>query len=136
MIVSSPSFEEQGIPLLRVLTDRGTEYKGRPEYHEYELYLGLEGIEHSKTQVRHPQSNGICERLHRTMQEEFYAVAFRRKLYDGLDALQQDLDQWMEYYNTERIHSGRYCFGKTPLQTFIESIPLAKVKRLDEAVDA
>lgn len=131
-----PFFEEQGIPLLRVLTNRGTEYKGRPEYHEYELYLGLEGIEHSKTQVRHPQSNGICERLHRTMQEEFYAVAFRRKLYDGLDALQQDLDQWMEYYNTERTHSGRYCFGKTPPQTFIESIPLAKVKRLDEAVDA
>ena len=115
-----PFFEEQGIPLLRVLTDRGTEYKGRPEYHEYELYLGLESIEHSKTQVRHPQSNGICERLHRTMQEEFYAVAFRRKLYDSLDALQEDLDCWMEYYNTERTHSGRYCFGKTPMQTFIE----------------
>jgi transposase InsO family protein len=131
-----PFFEEQGIPLLRVLTDRGTEYKGRPEYHEYELYLGLESIEHSKTQVRHPQSNGICERLHRTMQEEFYAVAFRRKLYDSLDALQEDLDQWMEYYNTERTHSGRYCFGKTPMQTFVESIPLAKEKRLDEAVEA
>jgi transposase InsO family protein len=131
-----PFFEEQGIPLLRVLTDRGTEYKGRPEYHEYELYLGLESIEHSKTQVRHPQSNGICERLHRTMQEEFYAVAFRRKLYDSLDALQEDLDHWMEYYNTERTHSGRYCFGKTPMQTFVESIPLAKEKRLDEAVEA
>jgi hypothetical protein len=131
-----PFFEEQGIPLLRVLTDRGTEYKGRPEYHEYELYLGLESIEHSKTQVRHPQSNGICERLHRTMQEEFYAVAFRRKLYDSLDALQEDLDHWMGYYNTERTHSGRYCFGKTPMQTFVESIPLAKEKRLDEAVEA
>ena len=131
-----PFFEEQGIPLLRVLTDRGTEYKGRPEYHEYELYLGLESIEHSKTQVRHPQSNGICERLHRTMQEEFYAVAFRRKLYDSLDALQEDLDHWMEYYNTERTHSGRYCFGKTPMETFVESIPLAKEKRLDEAVEA
>jgi transposase InsO family protein len=87
-----PFFEENDIPLLRVLTDRGTEYKGAPG-HEYELYLNLEGIDHSKTKVRHPQSNGICERLHRTMQEEFYAVAFRRKLYDKLELLQADLDQ-------------------------------------------
>src|ERR1700742_3134376 len=65
-----PFFEEYQIPLLRVLTDRGTEYKGKPEHHEYELYLAIEGIDHSKTQVRHPQTNGICERLHRTMQEE------------------------------------------------------------------
>src|SRR6478672_13790403 len=74
-----PFFEEQGVPLLRILTDRGTEYKGKREHHEYEIYLDIEGIEHSKTQVPHPQSNGICERLHRTMQEEFYAVAFRKK---------------------------------------------------------
>jgi transposase InsO family protein len=74
-----PFFEEMDIPLLQRLTDRGTEYKGAPG-HEYELYLDLEGIGHSKTKVRHPQSNVICERLHRTMQEEFYAVAFRKKL--------------------------------------------------------
>ena len=126
-----PFFEENDIPLLRILTDRGTEYKGAPG-HEYELYLDLEGIEHSKTKVRHPQSNGICERLHRTMQEEFYAVAFRRKLYDNLELLQADLDQWMEYYNNERPHSGRYCFGKTPMATFLESLPLAKEKILHE----
>ena len=126
-----PFFEENDIPLLRVLTDRGTEYKGSPG-HEYELYLNLEGIDHSKTKVRHPQSNGICERLHRTMQEEFYAVAFRRKLYDKLELLQADLDQWMVYYNNERPHSGRYCFGKTPMATFLESLPLAKEKILNE----
>ena len=127
-----PFFEEQQIPLLRILTDRGTEYKGKPEHHEYELYLQIEGIEHSKTQVRHPQSNGICERLHRTIQEEFYAVAFRKKLYENLEALQKDLDEWLSYYNNERAHSGRYCFGKTPMQTFIESITLAKQKMLDD----
>ena len=127
-----PFFEEQQIPLLRILTDRGTEYKGKPEHHEYELYLQIEGIDHSKTQVRHPQSNGICERLHRTMQEEFYAVTFRKKLYDNLELLQKDLDEWMYYYNQERPHSGRYCYGKTPMQTFIESLPLAKQKLLDE----
>jgi hypothetical protein len=131
-----PFFEEQQIPLLRVLTDRGTEFKGRPENHEYELYLHIEGIEHSKTQIRHPQSNGICERLHRTMQEEFYAITFRKKLYDGLELLQHDLDEWMQYYNNERPHSGRYCYGKTPMQTFNESITLAKQKLLNQVSSA
>lgn len=126
-----PFFEQQELPLLRILTDRGTEYKGKPEHHEYELYLNIEGIEHSKTQVKHPQSNGICERLHRTIQEEFYAVAFRRKLYETLDDLQKDLDEWMNYYNHERTHSGRYCYGKTPMQTLIDSKELAWAKQLD-----
>ena len=126
-----PFFEEQQIPLLRVLTDRGTEFKGKPENHEYELYLQIEGIEHSKTQVRHPQSNGICERLHRTMQDEFYAVVFRKRIFENLEQLQQDLDNWMNFYNTERPHSGRYCYGKTPMQTFNESVILAKQKLLN-----
>src|SRR6185436_18501394 len=64
-----PFFEEQSIPLLRILTDRGTEFKGSLQDHPYELYLHIEGIEHSKTQVQRPQSNGICERLHRTIQD-------------------------------------------------------------------
>lgn len=129
-----PFFEEHNIPLLRMLTDRGTEFKGA-QGHEYELYLNVEGIEHSKTKVRHPQSNGICERLHRTMQEEFYAVAFRKKLYDNLESLQSDLDEWMEYYNNERTHSGRYCYGKTPMATFLESLPLAKEKVINGMLD-
>ena len=131
-----PFFEEHQMPLLRVLTDRGTEFKGKPEHHEYELYLQIEGIEHSKTQVRHPQTNGICERLHRTMQEEFYAVAFRKKLYSSLDEMQQDLDKWMEYYNQERTHSGRYCYGKTPMETFQESLILARQKMIGQSTPA
>ena len=127
-----PFFEQQNIPLLRILTDRGTEYKGKREHHEYELDLDIEDIEHSKIQVRSPQSNGICERLHRTIQEEFYAVAFRKKLYQSLDQLQSDLDDWMQYYNHERPHSGRYCFGKTPMQTFNDSIALAREKKLND----
>jgi len=127
-----PFFEQQNIPLLRILTDRGTEYKGKREHHEYELYLDIEGIEHSKIQVRSPQSNGICERLHRTIQEEFYAVAFRKKLYKSLDQLQSDLDEWMQYYNNERPLSGRYCCGKKPIHTFIGSIALVREKKFDE----
>lgn len=126
-----PFFEQYDIPLLRVLTDRGTEYCGKPEYHEYELYLQLEGIEHSKTKARSPQSNGICERFHRTIQDEFYAVAFRKKLYTSIEELQNDLNEWLVYYNHERTHSGKYCFGKTPIQTLQDSLEIAKTKQLD-----
>jgi transposase InsO family protein len=131
-----PFFDQQEIPLLRVLTDRGTEFNGRPENHEYELYLQIEGIDHSKTKVRHPQSNGICERLHRTMQDEFYAITFRKKLYQDLEHLQADLDEWLLYYNEERPHSGRYCFGKTPMQTFNDSLNLARQKLLGQVEPA
>ena len=126
-----PFFDQHQIPVLRMLTDRGSEFNGRVENHEYELYLQLEGIEHSRTKVRHPQTNGICERLHRTMQDEFYAVTFRKKLYADLEALQQDLDEWLHHYNEERPHSGRYCFGKTPIETFIQSLNLAVEKMLN-----
>ncbi len=126
-----PFFEAHEIPLLRVLTDRGTEYCGNREHHEYQLYLAVENIDHSKTRVRSPQSNGICERFHKTVLQEFYQIAFRKKIYNTLDGLQEDLDKWMSDYNEQRTHSGKYCFGKTPMQTFLDSIPLAKEKMLD-----
>ena len=126
-----PFFEEHGIPMLRILTDRGSEYCGNREEHEYELYLDLENIEHTKTKAKSPQTNGICERFHQTIQNEFYASAFRRKLYTSLEQLQADVDEWVDSYNAERTHSGKYCFGKTPLQTFFESAKLALDKQLD-----
>jgi transposase InsO family protein len=127
-----PFFEQHGINLLRVLTDRGTEYCGAREHHEYELYLALEDIDHSKTKAKSPQTNGICERFHRTIQEEFYAVTFRKKIYNTLDELQADLDLWLDQYNNQRTHSGKYCYGRTPMQTFLETLPLAKQKMLQD----
>lgn len=127
-----PFFEEYGVRLLRVLTDRGTEYCGAREHHEYELYLALEDIDHSKTKARSPQTNGICERFNRTVQDEFYAIAFRKKLYNSLEEMQTDLDTWMDDYNRNRTHTGKYCFGRTPLQTFEETLSLAKEKQLDD----
>jgi len=126
-----PFYQNQEVDLLRVLTDRGTEYCGAREHHEYQLYLTIEDIDHTKTKAKSPQTNGICERFHRTIQEEFYAVAFRKKLYDSLEVMQTDLDDWLQYYNNERAHSGRYCFGKTPMQTWLDSKELAKEKRID-----
>ena len=125
-----PFFEQHDIPLNRVLTDRGTEYCGAPERHEYELYLAVENIDHTRTKTRHPQTNGICERFHKTMLNEFYRVAFRKKIYQTLENLQADLDVWMQEYNDRRPHQGRWCYGKTPMHTFIDSVPLAKEKML------
>ena len=126
-----PFFDEQKVPLLRILTDRGTEYCGKREQHEYQLYLALEDIDHTKTKAKSPQTNGICERFHKTILEEFYQIAFRKKIYATLDELQTDLDGWMRYYNEERPHSGRYCYGKTPMQTFNDSRELVKEKILN-----
>lgn len=126
-----PFFEEQGVRLLRVLTDRGTEYCGNLEYHEYQLYLAVEDIDHSRTQARRPQSNGICERFQKTIQEEFYSTVFRKKVYASIEELQTDLDEWLKEYNTQRTHSGRYCYGKTPMETFLDAKHLATEKQLD-----
>jgi transposase InsO family protein len=125
-----PFFDAHGIPLSRVLTDRGTEYCGNPEHHEYELYLAVEDIEHTRTKVKRPQTNGICERFHKTVLDEFYRVAFRKTLYATVEALQADLDGWIRAYNEERPHQGRWCFGKTPMKTFLDSLPMAKEKML------
>jgi transposase InsO family protein len=125
-----PFFDEHEIPLGRVLTDRGTEYCGAPERHEYELYLAVENIDHTRTKVKSPQTNGIVERFHRTVLNEFYMVAFRRKIYSGIEQLQADLDSWLREYNELRPHQGRWCYGKTPMQTFVDSVPLAKEKML------
>jgi transposase InsO family protein len=129
-----PWFEEEEVRILRVLTDRGTEYCGAREHHEYELYLTIEDIDHTKTKARHPQTNGICERFHQTIQNEFYATAFRKKVYSSLEEMQEDVENWLEEYNLERTHSGKYCFGKTPMQTFLESKHLAKEKMLDSQI--
>ena len=129
-----PFFEDHEIPLLRILTDRGTEYCGKREHHEYQLYLDLEEIDHTRTRARSPQTNGICERFHKTVLNEFYRVAFRKKVYTSIDELQTDVDIWMREYNEQRPHSGKYCFGKTPMQTFVDAIPLAKEKMLNHNV--
>ena len=99
-----PFFEEQEVKLCRVLTDRGTEYCGNPEHHEYELYLAIEDIDHSRTKTKSPQTNGIVERFHKTVLDEFYRIAFRKKIYGSIAELQVDLDDWVRRYNIERAN--------------------------------
>jgi transposase InsO family protein len=125
-----PFFESQGISLLRILTDRGTEYCGKPEHHAYQLYLGIENIDHTRTKAYSPQTNGICERFHKTMQEECYHIIFIKRVYNKLEELKQDVDEWIKTYNNERPHSGKHCFGKTPMQTFKDSLNAEKQKNI------
>lgn len=105
------------LPLLRILTDRGTEYCGKVERHDCQLCLAVNDIEHTKTRARSPQTNGICERFHKTVLQEFYQITFRKKIYTDMEELQKDLDEWMEYYNNERTHQGKMCCGRTPIET-------------------
>jgi transposase InsO family protein len=127
-----PFFEEQDVPILRVLTDRGTEFCGRADQHPYELFLQLNEIEHTKTKARSPQTNGICERFHQTVLNEFYRITFRKKVYSDIETLQMDLDKFIYKYNNDRTHQGKRCKGRTPMETFVEGKKLFKKKNIIE----
>ena len=131
-----PFFEAHDIPILRMLTDRGTEFCGAPDRHPYELYLQLNEIEHTKTKAKSPQTNGICERVHQTVLNEFYRVAFRKKVYSDIESLQVDLDEYMDKYNFERTHQGKRCQGRTPMETFMDGKKYFKEKDLRQALAA
>ncbi|MGY0591706.1 MAG: IS481 family transposase [Paraglaciecola chathamensis] len=115
-----PYFERYGLPMLRILTDRGTEYCGRVDHHDYQLYLAINDIDHTKTKAMSPQTNGICERFHKTILNEFYQITFRKKLYSTMEELQKDLDDWMDSYNNHRTHQGKICLGRTPFETLLD----------------
>ncbi len=126
-----PFYEENDIQVLRILTDRGTEYCGRQDVHDYQLFLAVNDIDHTKTKVKSPQTNGICERFHKTILQEFYQVAFRKKIYQSIEELQKDLDEWINYYNNDRTHQGKNCNGKTPMQTLIDGKRIIEAKYLN-----
>ena len=123
-----PLFESHDLPMLRILTDRGTEYCGHAEHHAYQLYLAVNDIDHTKTKARTPQTNGICERFHKTILQEFYQVTLRKHMYHDIESLQKDLDEWLESYNNERTHQGKMCCGRTPMQTLIDGKQIWKEK--------
>ena len=125
-----PFYEEMEMPVLRILTDRGTEYCGKLDEHDYQLFLGLSNIDHTKTKAKSPQTNGICERFHRTILDEFYKIAFRKKIYSSIEELQLDLDIWLKEYNEERTHQGKMCCGRTPMQTLIDAKHAVEQKML------
>ena len=111
-----PLLESEGVDLLRILTDRGTEFCGRPERHDYQLFLAINDIEHMCTKPYSLRTYGFCEWLHRNVKAEFYETAFRKTIYAELDDLQANPDAWVDGYNQERTHQGKTCCGRTPLR--------------------
>ncbi|HGJ5862714.1 MAG TPA: IS481 family transposase [Arsenophonus nasoniae] len=127
-----PFYAQHGLPILRILTDRGSEYCGKVEHHDYQLYLAINDIDHTKTKARSPQTNGICERFHKTVLQEFYRVVFRKKIYGNLEELQTDLDKWLEEYNNQRTHQGKMCCGRTPMATLHDGKQIWREKDLNQ----
>ena len=115
-----PFYADEKLPVLRILTDLDTEYCGKADSHDYQLYLAINDIEHTRTKTRHPQTNGICERFHKIILQEFYQPSLRKKIYQSLEELQTDLDGWLNYYNYERTHQGKMCCGRTPMETLLD----------------
>lgn len=111
-----PFYRERNIVVSAVLTDNGREFCGK-ETHPYELYLELNDIEHRRTRVRSPKTNGFVERFNRTVLDEFFRKAFRTKFYESVELLQKDLDGWLVHYNTERPHQGYRNMGRRPIDT-------------------
>ncbi len=130
-----PFFDEHQMKVQRILTDNGSEYCGRKDTHPYELFLHLNGIEHTRTKPRTPRTNGSVERLNQTIEDEFYEVAFRKKLYRTVQEIQEDLDTFMDTYNRDRTNQGRYCQGRTPLQTMVEGKSLYQRYVFDNDVE-
>lgn len=117
-----PTFESHAATINAVLSDNGREFCGREDRHPYELFLQLEGIEHKRTRVKRPQSNGIVERLHRTLLDEHFRVEGRKTWFETIDEMQTVLDAYLVEYNTRRPHQGRGMNGRTPRAAFIDGI--------------
>lgn len=130
-----PFYDSIGIRVEAILTDCGREYCGRPDQHFFELYLGSQNIEHRTTRPASPYTNGFAERFHRTLKDEFFAKAFREKIYTTVEELQKDLDSFLEFYNNGRVHSGYRCKGRTPMQTLKDllSEPKSEVTEVQAA---
>ena len=118
-----PFFEEHGVKVETILSDNGREFCGREDRHPYELFLQLEEIEHRKTKVGRPQSNGFIERFHRTLLEEHLRIKGRTTWYETVAEMQKDLDAYLETYNRQRPHRGRGMKGRTPYEVFKAGIP-------------
>ncbi len=115
-----------------MLSDDGREFCGREDQHPYELFLQLEGIEHKRTRVRRPQSNGIIERLHRTLLDEHFRVEGRRTRFETIEEMQPVLDAYLVSYSTKRPHQGRGMNGRTPAKAFRDGIPKTSQKEEDK----
>jgi len=112
-----PFYESHGLTVEHILTDNGREYCGRPMVHPYQIFLELHDIEHRRTKVATPRTNGFVERFNKTVLDEFVRETFRDKFYGSVEELQVDFDKWLDFYNNERPHRGYRNMGRRPIET-------------------
>ena len=122
-----PQYQKWGLTVGAVLTDNGREFCGT-ESHPYEVYLALNDIQHRRTKVKSPRTNGFVERFNRTILDEFLRPAFRQRFYASVKALQKDLDKWLKFYNQERPHQGYRNLGRRPIDTVQKFVKLSAKK--------
>lgn len=113
-----PFYKDQNVTIQHILTDNGSEYCGKQMEHHYQTMLTLHGIKHRRTKVATPRTNGFVERFNRTVLDEFFRGILRRKFYTKLEDLQDDLNEWLMFYNHQRPHMGYRNNGKTPRRSF------------------
>lgn len=103
---------EYGIQFEAILTDNGPEVAARtkPAQHPFERMLLELGIKHRYTRPYRPQTNGKVERFWRTLNDDLIDGT----TFENLAEFQEELMQYLLYYNTERPHQGLQ--GHTPLQ--------------------
>ena len=90
--------------------------------------MAINDIDHTKTKVKSPQTDGMCKRFHKTILQDYYQVTFRKKLFHSIDALQADLDEWLHHDNHERTRQGKMCCGRTPIETMIDGTAIWREK--------
>ena len=122
-----PFYEELGVKVGAILTDNGREFCGRADQHPYELLLAMDEIEHRRTRVRSPRTNGVVERMNRTLLDECFRVAGRTTWYLEPAGIQRDLDRFLNYYNVERTHQGYRLKGRTPAQALREALQIEEL---------
>lgn len=122
-----PFYEALRVDVKAVLTDNGREYCGRAEQHPYELLLALHDIEHRRTKVRSPRTNGFVERMNRTLLDECFRIKGRTTWYTAPEEIQRDLDKYLSFYNLKRSHQGYRLKGRTPAQALREALGRKKL---------
>ena len=115
-----PFYAGMGLTVEHIITDNSREYCGRAMIHPYEIFLELNDIDHRKTKVATPRTNGFVERFNRTVLDEFFREAFHKKFYASVEELQDDLDQWLHYYNHDRTHRDYRNMARRPIETIEE----------------
>ena len=84
----------------RIISDNGTQFISR----DFREYLSFVELKHVRTSVAYPQSNGKIERFHRTVHQEHL---MKTAMID-LDDARKKLNEYIEYYNNERLHSALF----------------------------